>query len=99
MLKKKLFIIGIILVIIFIGGFLLINTDFYKINKANLLFENDVCNHNEEEHPKDSLTIVSQYKCRICGKTFSYPSSPTPIICDDCARITHRCQWCGKLEE
>ena len=98
MKKKILVTICIILTIIIICIAILINTNFYKIHKANLIFGNDLCNKNENDHPSLGLTVISSYKCRICGKETKHGSSPTPIICKDCSEITNRCQWCGRLE-
>lgn len=98
MKKKNLVTICIILAISIICIIILINKNFYKIHKANLIFNNDLCNKNENDHPSLGLTVISSYKCEICGKEKQYGSSPTPIICEECSKSTNRCQWCGKLE-
>lgn len=70
-----------------------------KIDKGNEIFCDGKCDNNEKDHPLIGLTVMSSYVCQICEEVREFGSSPTPLLCGECAQETKRCEWCGKLEE
>lgn len=107
-IRKKLCVgtVGVI-VLLFAVSVIFRYTPFLKEEMANSKFGMELCPYFPErclipwggECLGVSLTAVSSFKCDLCGKFSKYSSSPTPIICDFCAEITNRCEWCGRILE
>lgn len=97
-MKKKLIktlvvIATIILIIILFRG--------YKILKANIIFGTDYCEYEDDwlhgaGHVQYELTVITSYKCTICGLTKRSGSSFIPKMCPECQELTNRCDRCGK---
>ena len=81
------------------------NSNDKIISKAEKLYGNDFCKrslsnnpyYEDKEHSLIGCTVMTPYKCEICGKRQMEGSSPAPQICKECATITNRCRDCGKL--
>ena len=42
-------------------------------------------------------TAETKWKCRLCFRGGTSPTTITPKLCDKCAKLTNRCYECGKL--
>ena len=102
--SKKIIIVIAIIIVVFV---ILINTSFYKIQKANMIYGKEYCTKNEKqsslyedkEHPLYGGDAITMYRCKICGTIKQNSTTSTPKICTECATITNRCQQCGKLKK
>lgn len=103
---KKKYVIGIICAIVFIVG--LMQTNSYKIQKANALYGMDVCTKTNENtlsmsadnvHSGVDCTVLTPYTCEICRKKLVNGTAPAPKLCEKCSQITRRCRACGGLLE
>ena len=54
-------------------------------------------NANDPDHPMLGGDSMTEGRCGICKKKELYGSTSHPRICSYCAKITNRCDWCGKL--
>lgn len=92
MSKKILIVIITIIVMALIGIFLFMvtgnNSEEQEVSK---IFGNEYC----EVVLHMATNDLSKHTCAICGKQFS-ASSMRADICDECARQTNRCEFCGK---
>ena len=91
--KKITLIIVIILIIVaivVITGIVLSNANSLE-KKASQEFGNEYCDAIVHISTKD-LVI---HNCKVCGKEFQ-DSSMREDICDECAKKTDRCNFCGK---
>lgn len=61
--------------------------------------EYGILNANDPEHPLFGGAAMSEGRCGICKRKDVYGNTSHPRICDDCAKITNRCDTCGKLIE
>lgn len=101
MKKISLIIIGIIIIVI-IAALNIFNSSNGKPKseldqKGYNIFGYDYCDTDHSmEIGGDALT---DWKCKLCGKKATNPDTNVPEICSDCARITGRCNKCGKLEK
>lgn len=105
MKKRTKFIIIAIAVAIIVAIIILINmlNTSNGVPKAKLeqkgyeIFENDYCliDHSME-FGGDALT---PWTCKLCGTNAVNPDTNVPEICSNCARITGRCMYCGKLKK
>lgn len=102
----------IVIIAIFICVAVYLNTDEAKIKKGYRKFGDEKCSLlsvgngagsgvpillGDEEHPNVGLTVVTKWRCNICGKLDTHGSSPAPKLCNLCSGITNRCETCGKL--
>lgn len=92
--KKSRIIIGALIVLILIGVIVVINigknnNDIDK--KASQEFGDNYCDAVVHIATKD----LAVHNCKICGKEFQ-DSSMRENICDECAKKTDRCNFCGK---
>lgn len=106
-MNKKLIIYVIVIIIIILGliAFLSINITDNIDKKGEILLgksycprkNNDYC-YEDYEHPRFAGMALTDYKCKLCNKKYTYPNTATPKICSACATDTNRCQHCGKLK-
>lgn len=106
-MKKKVLLIVLLIVAIIVIGiiaflYIYLNTS-NGISKSKLeekgyqVFGYDYCTTDHSfEGGGDAFT---EWQCKICGKTAMNPDTNVPVICNNCARITNRCNKCGKLEK
>lgn len=103
---KKKYVIGIICALVSIVG--LMQTNSYKIQKANALYGMDVCTKTNENtlsiradnvHSGVGCAVMTPYICEICGKKLVNGTAPAPKLCEKCSQITRRCMDCGGLLE
>lgn len=92
MKKKVIFIIVIILIVIalVIAGIILSNANNLE-KKASQEFGDEYCDAIVHISTRD----LAEHNCKICGKEFQ-DSSMRENICDECAKKTNRCNFCGK---
>ena len=95
MLKK---ILPIIIFITVSGGAIFF---MYKIinnnnesDKASKIFGNNFCDVVLHMATND----LAHHNCKVCGKKFQ-DSSMREDICDECAKETGRCDFCGKKKK
>lgn len=103
---KKKYVLGIICAIVSIVG--LMQTNAYKIQKANALYGMDVCTKTNENtlsiradnvHSGVGCAVMTPYTCEICGKKLVNGTAQAPKLCEKCSQITKRCRACGGLLE
>lgn len=104
--KRMKYIIFILCCIVCIFG--LMQTNSYKIQKANALYGLTACtktNGNtlsisaDNVHSGVGCTVMTPYTCGICGKKLVNGTAPAPKLCEKCSQITRRCMDCGGLLE
>ena len=81
-----------------------------KIVVGNMLFEEEFCSINgdmikyledthlmggDPEHPAFTATAIVEERCNICKRIYTGGINST-IICEECSKITNRCDRCGK---
>lgn len=104
-MNKKIWIIGTIVgvVIILVGSlayFLYTSNGKFGTElqqKGKEVFGTEYCNGKHDV--KGAGDAFTNWKCTLCGKEDTNPDTNVPEICANCARITGRCMWCGKLEK
>ncbi len=96
MKNQNVFIIIISIIVIIIVA---LTTNFLlRINSANKIYGSDKCvGHDSREGI--GLTVMTSYKCKVCGFNNESGSSMTPSMCPLCQKLTSRCPTCGKLIE
>ncbi len=110
MKKLKIFIIiGVtILVTAAIVIVLVLNRDNNQDNKdsvnmANSIYGKSYCEYNGNHPTKKTeiyFVIAPTYKCKLCGEECIIKEGYyylNPQLCKDCAKSTHRCEYCGHL--
>lgn len=63
--------------------------------KATQVFGNDYCNENHLIMQEGEPDI---WNCELCTNGGFGLDTNIPVICERCARITGRCEICGKLK-
>lgn len=105
MRKKAIFVVLIIIAIIIVVGIIVLANTLGTSNgvqkteieqKAYEIFGDDYCtiDHSLVGFGGEALT---EWECKLCGRTATNSDTDTPVICSNCARITGRCMYCGKL--
>ena len=74
----------------FAGGIVLSNINSLE-KKASQEFGEDYCDAVVHISTRD----LAPHTCKICGTEFQ-DSSMRADICDECAKKTNRCNFCGK---
>lgn len=65
--------------------------------KGYEIFGKDYCQTDHSmEFGGDALT---SWTCKLCGANAVNSDTNVPEICANCARITGRCMYCGKLKK
>ena len=91
---KKIYILIIILLVLAVCFFIVINIGKnIKISKANKIFGVEKCNC--EINP--GYDLLTYWECKVCGYKEA-GNSAVSQICDECAKITVRCNRCGNLK-
>ena len=110
--KNKKTILSIIVIILLIISILFVinniplTNDNIIVLKANIMFGHSSCpTNNPDYHSEKDLdhfgfyaTVMTPYKCGVCRKNTESSSSFIPKMCRSCAKITGRCEKCGKLK-
>ena len=91
--KFKIIIIFIILVIIVIINFVPISSERIIIMKENIIYGNPKKCSGVEVITFD----YARKRCKLCNRFFIASSSIR--ICDNCSKLTHRCDICGEIKE
>lgn len=86
----------VISIIITIKLFIL-NTSDVRIMTGNLLYGTSAnCDGKCGNYGMGGDAMTS-YNCGICKKSCMNGTTNTPKLCDDCAKVTNRHNYCGKL--
>ncbi len=86
----------VISIIITIKLFIL-NTSDVRVMTGNLLYgTTSTCNGSCGDMLIGGCAMTS-YNCGICNKSCMNGNTNTPKLCDDCAKVTNRHTYCGKL--
>ena len=105
-IKKKILIIILVLIAVYV-----LTTIPYRIIKANKLFGDEKCSlvtnpptkqdlmfgYGDKDHPTMGGTAITGWRCSVCGWYSRAATTATPELCELCAKITGRCETCGKL--
>lgn len=108
-MKKKIFIglaIALLVFLVVVFFFIPIHYNNIIIIKGNILFGKGYCPKDREDYSYEDYNhqmvagqAFTQYRCKLCNKKYSHPTTATPKICSSCAEITGRCKDCGKLQK
>lgn len=69
----------------------------YRVSKGFEVYGNLSCDK-IDAHFKSAGDALTTWKCGICGKSYVNPDTAVPQICEECALIMNRCEYCGKLK-
>ncbi len=89
---KKIIILVVSIVVIILLLLIIYNKLNTKKQKASEIFGNGYC---EAILHMSTMDLVI-HKCEICGTEFK-DSSTHADICEECAKETNRCDFCGKI--
>lgn len=92
--NKKLLVIGLIAILVIILGTIGVLAYINGTNeekRASEIFGDEYCDSIIHIATKD----LAPHVCKICGVEFQ-DSSMREDICDECAKKTNRCNFCGK---
>ncbi len=108
--NKKKIIIGVLIVLVLL--FLVYDyTPVIKVPLGYMIYGNDVCQYQLAEKQDSGYEFwnkgdgqdwiagdaISPWKCGLCYRTELHSNTATPELCSLCAKLTNRCEECGKL--
>ena len=92
--NKKLFVIMLVVILVIILGTIGVLAYINGTNeekRASKIFGDEYCDSIIHIATRD----LAPHICKICGTEFQ-DSSMIEDICDECAKKTNRCNFCGK---
>ena len=110
--NKKIKIIIIIIIFIIILWTIYDFTPLIKVPLANIIYGTSSCSkYNSDKSKSSSKSLfyedadypiiggdqVTKWKCSLCFRGGTSGTTITPELCNKCAKITNKCDECGKL--
>lgn len=87
----------LVIAIVTIVKLFILNTSDVRVMTGNLVYgTTSTCNGKCGDMLIGGCAMTS-YNCSICKKNCMNGTTNTPKLCDDCAKVTNRHSYCGKL--